>query len=169
MKRSAVSSVFRKLVGAFHNYFMLLMSDNQACAPLKFLSPCLILYCKQVAATLYKDREDCTAAAATWFSDHDITLKWKKKSKTGKEMKRRGKKKENLSWAFAKFCLLVLSKSQWAFRTEWISPGAPYQQRELLPVKGFPVITCSLFYCQTIRAFLSFRLLDYGVFEKWIQ
>lgn len=64
MKQSAVSSVFRKLVGAFQNYFMLFMSDNQACARLKFLSPCLTLYCKYVAATLDKDRQDRQAAAA---------------------------------------------------------------------------------------------------------
>ena len=145
---------------------MLFMSDNQACARLKFLFPCLTLVNRWLLRSIRIALR--AAAAVTRFSDHDITLKWQKKfkNKARKETKRRGKKKENLSWAFAKFCLLVLSKSQGAFRSEWISPGAPFQQRELLRVKGFLVITCSLFYCQTIRAFLSFRLLDYGVSEK---
>ena len=91
---------------------MLFMSDNQACARLKFLFPCLTLVNRWLLRSIRIALR--AAAAVTRFSDHDITLKWQKKfkNKGRKETKRRGKKKENLSWAFAKFCLLVLSKSQ---------------------------------------------------------
>lgn len=170
MKQSAVSSVFRKLVGAFQNYFMLFMSYNQACARLKFLSPSLTLVNRWLLRSIRIARR--ATAAVTWFSDYDITLKWRKKnSKTKQEKKWKDeeKRKKICPEHLLSFVSWFLSKNQSAFRTEWISPGAPFQQRDLLPVKGFPVITCSLFYCQTIGAFLSFCLLDYGVFEKWIQ